>query len=90
MDFALNEDSEVPRDDERENGSSSGISEAGQLSEYRKTDRIKTFFFLVKREMPNLLSVKCETAILFNMKRDQYPPHPLYHFRKRMFSQDSH
>ena len=32
--------------------------------------------FLMKREMPNLLSVKCETAILFSMKRDQYPPLP--------------
>ena len=34
----------------------------------------KVYFFLVNREMPNLLSVKCETAILFSMKRDQYRP----------------
>ena len=34
LDFAQNEDSEVPQDDERKDGSSSGISEAGQLSEY--------------------------------------------------------
>ena len=26
--------------------------------------------------MPNLLSVKCEKAILFSMKRDQYHPPP--------------
>ena len=34
-------------------------------------------FFLLKRKMPNLLSVKCETANLFSMKSDQYPPPPL-------------
>ena len=46
------------------------------LTKVRKTDRIKTFIFLVKREMSNFLSVKCETAILFSEKRDQYPPLP--------------
>ena len=30
----------------------------------------------MKREKPNLLSVKNETAILFCMKRDQYLPLP--------------
>ena len=35
-------------------------------------------FFLLKRKMPNSLSVKCETANLFSMKSDQYPPPPLY------------
>ena len=34
-------------------------------------------FFLLKRKMPNSLSVKCETANLFSMKSDQYPPPPL-------------
>ena len=34
LDFAQNEDREVPQDDERKDGSSSGISEADQLSEY--------------------------------------------------------
>ena len=33
-------------------------------------------FFLLKRKMPNSLSVKCETANLFSMKSDQYPPPP--------------
>ena len=46
------------------------------FNKVRKTDRIKMFFFLVKRERPNLLSVKCETAILFPMNRDQYPHTP--------------
>ena len=32
--FAQNEDSKVPQDDERKGGSSFGISEADQLSEY--------------------------------------------------------
>ena len=35
FDFAQNEDSEVPKDDERKDGSPSGISEAVQLSEYQ-------------------------------------------------------
>ena len=35
-------------------------------------------FFLLKRKMPNLLSVKCETVNLFSMKSDQYPPPPPY------------
>ena len=30
----------------------------------------------MKREIPNLSSVKCKTAILISMKRDQYPPTP--------------
>ena len=34
LDFAQNEDSKVPQDDERKGGSSFGISEADQLSEY--------------------------------------------------------
>ena len=33
------------------------------LTKVRKTYRIKTFFFLVKREMPNILSVKCEMVV---------------------------
>ena len=34
VEFTVNCDSEVPQDDERKDGSSSGISEADQLSEY--------------------------------------------------------
>ena len=34
LDFAQNEDSEAPQDDEGKHGSSSGIPEADQLSEY--------------------------------------------------------
>ena len=37
----------------------------------------KLCFFLVKREMPILLFVKCEMTVLFPVKRDQYQP--LYH-----------
>ena len=38
-----------------------------------------SLIFLLKREMSILLSVKCETAVLFSVKRDQTPPPPLYH-----------
>ena len=38
----------------------------------------KTFFF-VKREIPLSFFVNCERADLFFVKRDLYPPPPLYH-----------
>ena len=49
------------------------------LNQSKKKWVSKNVVLLVKREMPNLLSVKCETTILFSTKRDQYPPPPLNH-----------
>ena len=70
------------KNQKRENGEDieQGSSLVIVLNQSKKNWVSKNVVFLVKREMPNLLSVKCETAILFSTKRDQYPPSPpLYH-----------
>ena len=46
------------------------------LPTVRKIVCVKKLFFFVKREMPILLMVKCETAIFFSVKRDHDPPLP--------------
>ena len=47
-----------------------GSSLAVVLNQSKKNWSYKNLFFLVKREIPNLLSEKCETVILFSI-RDQ-------------------
>ena len=68
------------KNQKRENGEDieQGSSLVIVLNQSKKNWVSKNVVFLVKREMPNLLSVKCETAILLSTKRDQYPP-ALYH-----------
>ena len=63
------------KNNKRENGEGieQGSSLAVVVNQSKKNWSCKNFFFLVKREKPNLLSVKCESAILFSMERDQYP-----------------
>ena len=46
------------------------------LNQSKKNWSYKNLFFLVKREMPNLLSEKCETVILFSI-RDHHLYYPL-------------